>query len=393
MKENVFDILIVYTDKLATSPNALSLDAVFPFAKDSGYESYNTVYGYFLKICEKSGLKAAFSTSNDIIGAGRCQGFWVYKNNSWQKNKNVCTSTIIFDKFSPINKRIRKSRSLLFSSKESIPFNNPYIFELFFDKQKTYEKFHQFSIPTVTISGKSAENVRQAYKKLRGLTKKHPNNKDFSNCFIVKDRFGAGGKYVYKFKSNQVNNIVKTLQRHKNRSFVIQPEVIFDKGYLYNKIQGPTDIRLIYLEKKIIQTYIRTAKKGEFRCNEHRGGSLKYIGKDDIPTGVISMSNKVSEILSKSDSLYALDFIISNNGNTYLLEGNTGPGLDWDLSNSKNRLEAQRLIRMIVNKLYKLSRFHKTVKTKTIETIPLPIIPFGIYPKNDPLVVFRRLSS
>jgi len=80
-----------------------------------------------------------------------------------------------------------------------------------------------------------------------------------------------------------------------------------------------------------------------------------------MPLDVVSVSNKIAKILDKKCSLYALDFIISNNGNIYLLEGNTGPGLDWNLSMKENEIEAQKLIEIIVKQLTKLAK--PTVKT------------------------------
>jgi len=111
-----------------------------------------------------------------------------------------------------------------------------------------------------------------------------------------------------------------------------------DKGFSFENSFKPTDIRLIFLGQKIIQTYIRIAKNGDFRCNEHAGGLLKYISKSEIPLEIKKGSKRIVDILNKKFSLYALDFMISNNGNIYLLEANTGPGLDWNLSVKKMKL-------------------------------------------------------
>jgi glutathione synthase/RimK-type ligase-like ATP-grasp enzyme len=356
MDNDIFDVLVVYSDRLAVSASTLEGNALLPFAKGSGSESYNTVYSYFLKVCQKNGLKVAFTTSADIIGAGKCQSYWLYEDDNWIKVRKSCFSKLIFDKFSPINTKIRKSRLLLFSSKDIKSFNNPHLFDLFFDKQKTYEKLGQFSIPTVEIDGKTLQSVNRACAKLKIILKKHPCIKDFSDEIIVKDRFGAGGLNIYKFKFDQAKKISRTLLKHNLKSFIIQPFVRFDKGFTYNNSPVSTDVRLIYLRGKIIQTYIRMAKSGDFRCNEHQGGTLKYIPQSLIPANILLISNEITKVLNKKSSLFALDFIISNEGNIYFLEGNSGPGLDWDLSNKENEIEAQKLIRIIVRELVKLTR-------------------------------------
>src|SRR3990170_1762505 len=145
--------------------------------------------------------------------------------------------------------------------------------------------------------------------------------------------------------------MVAMVEKHKKTSFIIQPYIKFDKGYSFQNSLVAADIRLIFLGGKLIQTYIRMAKDGEFRCNEHRGGTLKYISKNEVPLKVISLSKKIVKILKKKSSLFTLDFIISNYGNVYLLEGNTGPGLDWNLSIKENEIEGKKFIRIIVKEL------------------------------------------
>lgn len=346
-----FDVLIVYTETLASSASNGAETNTLPFSSGSRSESYNMVYGYFLETCSRHSLKVAFTTSADIIGPGYCRSFWKYKNKKWIKVSSPCFSNLIFDKFSPTNGRIRTRRSLLFSSDEIKSFNDPDLFNLFFDKQKTYEKLADHSIPTVTLEEKTLESVDHACTILAELMSNHPGSKDFSEDIIMKDRFGAGGRRIYKFKTGQSKKMLAVIQKNAKVSFVIQPFALFDQGFSYRNRPTSTDIRLIYLDGKIAQSYIRMAKAGDFRCNEHRGGSLAYLSLRDIPKNLVEKSNLISEMLNKKSSLYALDFIVSNNGNTYLLEGNTGPGLDWNVSLSRNEQEAKKLIRLVVKEL------------------------------------------
>ena len=167
----------------------------------------------------------------------------------------------------------------------------------------------------------------------------------------MKDRFGAGGRHVYKFKSGESQNMLAAMERNTHVSYIIQPFAMFDKGFSYKKCLASTDIRLIYLKGKIVQSYIRVAKSGDFRCNEHQGGLLTYLSLDEIPASLVAKSSLIAKLLNKKCSLYSLDFIMSNSGVPYLLEGNTGPGLDWNMSLKKNEREAKKLIRMVVREL------------------------------------------
>jgi glutathione synthase/RimK-type ligase-like ATP-grasp enzyme len=375
-----FDLLIVYSERIATSANSLSENVTAPFSKESGNESYNLVYSYFLKTCQRNNLKTAFTTSADIVGAGKCQGYWLFENETWIKTRKIGFSKLIFDKFSPTSKRIKANRNLLFSSGRVRPFNNPCLFNLCFDKQKTYNKLHKFSIPTVTIADSTRKEVDKECKALKGKIARHPYKDDFSDEIIMKDRFGAGGRNVYKFKAGQSNMMTTSMKKRKKISFIIQPFVKFDKGFSYQNFSSSTDIRLIYLGKKIVQTYIRMAKKGDFRCNEHTGGLLTYIPKNQVPSKVVAVSRNITNILDNRFSLFALDFIISNNGNIYLLEANTGPGLDWNLSIKENEIESKKLIRIIIKEAVRRISSSKNISERKAVTASVNIPMASEYP-------------
>lgn len=339
-RTTVFDVLIVYSGQTAISAAAAPTQILAPFPLKTSYAGYNLVYGYFLSTCRKNNLSAALTTSTDISGPGRCRSYWLFKNNRWFKVRRTGYSELIFDKLSPVKQEYRLSRRLLFSSKKVQPFSQPELFRLFFDKQKTYNHLSQFSAPTVTIKDSTELSLQKACLELKAMISKHPHPNDFSSEIVMKDRFGAGGRDVYKFKTDEQSKMTSII-KHSRKSFILQPLVKFDK----------VDIRLVYLGGKIVQTYIRVAKDGDFRCNEHRGGLLKYIAKTDVPAAVTSQAASLVKILNPTGSLFALDFMVSSNGNIYLIEGNTGPGLDWNVSIRKNELAAQKLIRLVVKEL------------------------------------------
>jgi glutathione synthase/RimK-type ligase-like ATP-grasp enzyme len=379
-----FDVLIVYSEKLANSANSVNEVITAPFPKGFDNESYNLVYSYFLKCCRKNNLKAAFTTSADIIGAGLVRSYWLFNKNTWIKIQKVGFSKLIFDKFSPTSKSRRVKRNLLFSSKRIRPFNDPHLFDLCFDKQKTYEMLNNFSIPTVTIEDSTRQDVIKAQKLLKEKIAKHQGRSDFSEEVVMKDRFGAGGLNVYKFGNDQTEMMTASLKKHKNISFIIQPLVKFDKGLSIQNSSGPTEVRLIYLGQKIVQAYIRIAPKGDFRCNEHAGGLLKYISQSEVSLEITAVSKSITNTLNRKSSLFALDFITSNNGNVYLLEANTGPGLDWNLSIKKNEIEAKKLIRIIIQEISKRAGLSKNISEKeaVVPAIDVPLVDGYQYPPN-----------
>ena len=355
-----FDVLIVYNSNAATSSGDEKTTIDSPFSPASDSYGYNEVYAYFLTSCQKIGIKAAFSTSSDIIGAGLCKTYWTYKKTKWHKNKQLCHSNLIFDKFSPINKSERTARELLFSDNVK-SYNSRKLFNLFFDKQKTYQALESHAIPTITLDGTSIKTIKQSCNELNTLRESHPRSSDFSDQIVMKDRYGAGGNHVYKFNPNESRKMYSLAAKHKQISFIIQPFAKFDRGFSFNNQLASTDIRLVYLGGEIVQSYIRTALPNEFRCNEHQGGTLTYLDLKDLPKSLIAKSNSIATILEKKSSLYSLDFIMSNSGNPYFLEGNSGPGLDWNTNLKSNERNAKKLIRLIAKQLLFRSDTSKSV--------------------------------
>ncbi|HPS40472.1 MAG TPA: hypothetical protein PLQ50_00490 [Candidatus Woesebacteria bacterium] len=349
-----FDALIVYSEKFSSSASDSSILNKTPFSAKFGNSSYNIVYGYFLEISAKYKLKIALTTSADIIGAGLCKSFWEFKNQKWQKNNSSCSSNLIFDKFAPVNDGIKARRKLLFSSQKVKSFNSFKLFDLFFDKQQTYEKLAAYAIPTIALNSlkdNTLQGISDACNRLAKLVSCNAHTTDFSSDIVMKDRFGSGGENVYKFTPQQFENILAIVNQNAGISFILQPFIKFDRGFNYNNSPVMADIRFVYLGDKIVQSYIRIAQPGDFRCNEHLGGTLIYLPLKTIPQKVVNQANLIAKILNDQSSLYALDFVMSNNGNVYFLEGNTMPGLDWNTSLKTNEVEAKKLIKLIVEEI------------------------------------------
>lgn len=375
---HIFDVLVVYTQNIATSASSTIQGNKMPFSLSPGREHYNSAYAYFLKTCQKYGLTAAFTTSQDIIGPGTCSNYWEYKNSKWEKIEEHAFSPLIFDKVSPLHQNSKYKRRILFSKGIAKPFNDTSLLSLFNDKLKTYTDLSNFTIPSVKVT---LDTLEEDISTLTKLTIAHKNKHDFSTEIILKDRFGAGGIDIYKIKSNTITQITKILMKKDDISFIIQPFVKFDKGYSYQDIKGFTDIRIIYSQGKIVQRYIRTAKKRDFRCNEHQGGQVKYINQTAIPKSVTEVSNGIMKILNKK-ALFALDFIVSNNGNAYFLEGNINPGIYWGKNSHEDKINTQKLINVIVKELKK-----RTDATKHAKTIK------KYYPENPFIAVYPPLES
>lgn len=343
------DVLVVYSSHAALSASTTDSTSKHPFHLTSKSAGYNLPYAHFLQVCAKQGISAGFTTSTDIIGPGACSSFWTVREGEWGKVRQSACSTQIFDKISPTSTKVIAARKLLLSTKAINPFNDRELHGTFFDKLLTYKRLPAFSIPTVGIPSSTAIQIEKSLIKMQNLVQKHPYSGDFLPKFVLKDRFGAGGNHVYEIDANFIKKIHTIMVKNPTIQFVLQPFLAFDAGFSYKGKRSATDIRLIFHHNKILQSYLRLAKEDDFRCNEHQGGQLIYVTKRGIPDAIQTIAQKIVKKINKPDSLYALDFIVSNSGHVYFLEGNFGPGLDWDIRKKVNEKMSKQLIASIVD--------------------------------------------
>jgi len=356
---NEFDVILVYSGN-ANSARDGHYREKYPFSSKGSRGIYNDSYRYFLLRCKKMGIKAAFAASKDIIGSGLFQSFWTY-DKEWVRNYTKAHSQVLFDKFTLGSIKQKHKLKLFTSSKSVYMFNNKIIKDLFENKLHTYKYFKEFVMPTVEITNPSKRKIILAKTKLDKLLKKHRYEADFNDGYIIKDKTGAGGFKIHKIDFDKFG--FKKIMKHyevdkKNKkilSYVIQPFINCNKGFSFGKYCGLIDLRLILLNHKIVQTYIRIAKKGKIQCNEHQGGNLVYMPIKIIPKDVLTMSRKIIKKLNAKlnlkHSLYTLDFMRSSNGNLYFIEGNINPGIDWNHRKKINEKKSKELINLIVNEL------------------------------------------
>lgn len=164
------------------------------------------------------------------------------------------------------------------------------------------------------------------------------------------------------------------MKKNQTVKFILQPFLNFDNGFQFEGQACSADIRLIFLGSKFVQSYLRIAQNGDYRCNEHQGGRLKYVKKAELPKIVIQEAETIAKTLAKFNSIFSLDFIISNHGHVFLLEGNTGPGLDWNPLIKENEIEAKKLIRIIVQELKRRVKKYDSSKN-SLKKINLHLLP------------------
>lgn len=346
-KVDIFDVIIVYTSNLANSAKNYSPQLPTPFHNKNVTTENDASYLYFMQLFEKNGITVALSTSKDVIGAGKCSSYWKVENKKWVSVKKSCFSQNIFEKFQPTDSFQTHQYTVLFSSSSVTPFIPPFLFTLFSDKQKIYDTFPTCTIPTVSITDRSKEGIQSALNQLFELIADHPRSSDFQSQLIVKNSTGYGAMHVYKITDNFLTKIETIMLKNRNLSFVIQPFINFDHGDSIQSLSGFKEYRLVYHKKKIVQVYLRYAKKGDFLCNIPEGEI--EIQTREIPKSILTAAKYINKKIPSKNCVYSLDFIISKNNNVYLLEGNTNPGIVWTEKYPQNVKKTKKLMNIIVD--------------------------------------------
>lgn len=361
LRASWFDVLIVYSSTHAASAGNIRAGKT-PFANSESFSSYADSYAYLLDQCTASNLRAAFVTLNDIKGPGTAKSYWTHSISGWSRSHGMIKAQIIFDKCSPRTTAQIRQRNLLFSSTQIVPFNEIELYNLFFDKLTLHESLYTVTIPTVEVEAGNLLSADSAITRLEIVKSIHANNEDFDSGYVLKDRYGSGGNNIFPIKYDDRQHIMAIVASNPTVNFVLQPMVMFEHGFSYKNSVGKTEIRLIYMKEKLVQVYLRTAAPQEFLCNGHQGGVVTYVPTRQLSNKIKKAALRTIELLPPHNSLYSLDFVVSDRGNPYLLEGNTGPGLNWDKNDIHDIRGAKKVIRVIVEEL--LDRVVKNKSSK-----------------------------
>lgn len=343
-----FDIMIVYDAHLAHSAADPTYREAAPFSSNGEYFNCNATYQYFIEYCKEQGLQTAFTTTHDIAASGQFKSIWIYTTR-WERVQELTKAKVIFDKFSNLLTRNHAAYKLLTTILEPLPLLHNQAMRIMFDnKLETYLQFPNYTIPTVQLDSLAPTSIEKAERALAAQCRVHPYRDDFGSDLVLKDQFGLGGNQIYKITDEAD---FAAVPYNPATHYILQP-LIQASGFVIDHYTGSSDLRVIICNDQIIQSYLRVAKTGEFRANAQQGGELIYLTLDKIPADVLTMITEIKQRLPSQTALYTLDFIKSNHGHLYFIEGNNSPGLNW--FDREDETRAKELIHLLVNNLQQL---------------------------------------
>ncbi|MEK7159039.1 MAG: YheC/YheD family protein [Patescibacteria group bacterium] len=234
---------------------------------------------------------------------------WAYRDGVWEKINQPIKPDLIFDKIKGVRNYNLYDLKMKIASQVKF-FNNP-LFRIIVDnKFSQYLLFGEF-MPKSYLANDRIE-LKSSVERLQ------------TDKVVVKPLFGSGGFDI------KIAEKAKVLTGRFNFPVLVQEFIRSEKGIPgLSKGKEVADLRLVFINHKLIYALSRIAKPGSLFTNFHQGAGAKLVEEKSVPASVKAMVKKIVAKLSLfSEAHYCLDFIFDNSGRPYLLEMNSTPGFD-----------------------------------------------------------------
>ena len=262
--------------------------------KKVGMES---VYQNFIRLGKKEGVFIFISIPSLVKGI-RVEKAITYQGR-WTTVRNI-RADYIFDKLSYGGRRKQIIKKI---SKHIKVINDPDLSFICDNKLLTCKTFPQFSPQTLNVT---RENFREVVEKIQ------------SRKIVFKPWYGSGRKGIVIKKRSQV------CPKDIGNQYIAQEYIDTREGI--KGIPRPNALRFIVSNREIVFYTLETAKEGEMVS-----GNVKAVkvSKNNIPF------RKIKKILNEIDyvfrnyfpRLYCVDCFITKEGEIYIAEINSKPGL------------------------------------------------------------------
>jgi glutathione synthase/RimK-type ligase-like ATP-grasp enzyme len=234
---------------------------------------------------------------------------WAYRNKKWLKLTDPIKPDLIFDKlagkydYSLFDFKMRLSQDVKI-------FNHP-LFRTMLDNKLSQAMFLGEFMPKSLL----ATNRRELDSVIKKIT---------SSKVVIKPLYGSGGFGILIEEKNELS--------YDKISFpvLVQEFVKSENGIPgFSKNKEVADLRMIFINHKLIYSLSRIAKDGSLFTNFHQGATAILVPEEKIPSSAKNMAEKIIQKLSiYPEANYSLDFIFTNSGEPILVEMNTTPGFD-----------------------------------------------------------------
>ena len=270
---------------------------------------FRKAYAIFSRRAEKQGIQVYFANYKRFK-KGKLTVSWNFHHGRWSKVRNQKID-IVYSRFARSlfarNKENKKAIKFKFDIADEINvINHPLIDKFCWDKKIISDILPEDTPKTFLV------NTDSGARKVVGSIK--------TKKVVVKPRYGTLGKGVIITDKQWLPEIKKNT--------LIQ-EFIDTSNGIKNVVKGYHDLRVVIINGKIDHAHVRTPKKGLLVANVALGGKKMFIKKEQIPSKIISIVNKIDLMFEKYyPRIYSVDFLIDKSGKPFIVECNSQPMID-----------------------------------------------------------------
>lgn len=297
-------------------------------------KDYQYSYEYFYSICKKNGIQM-YRASYEWYDYEKniFKHAWIFEgeNANWKRVDNI-KPDLIYDK--------TKARMEVYYKKELIEDSYPFINNLHFsrlvdDKFITSLFFDKWSKKNWLV--RSKKEFFEAIKLIK------------SDKIVAKPVSESGGKNVMILDKKNISKIPNI-----KGTFIIQEFIDSSRG-VPGFSSSMHDLRLVFVNNKIVYSYIREPKAGSYLANLAQGGSLKIVPEKKLPKSlkpIIKYSNEIFKTFNPR--IYSIDFMFDEKRKPWIVELNSMPGLYFTSAEKPYMLKMYDELLMIFKKKLKI---------------------------------------
>jgi glutathione synthase/RimK-type ligase-like ATP-grasp enzyme len=270
-------------------------------------KDYQYSYEFFYTLCKKNGIQMYrasyewYDYKKNIFNYA-----WIYEgeNANWKRVFNI-KPDLVYDK--------TKARMEVYYKKELIRERYPFINNLEFtrlidDKLTTSLLFEKWSKKSWLVEDR--KGLKKALEKIRGKK------------VVLKPLIESGGKGVLILNKEDIIKKAKVDGPHILQEFIDSSRGVPEFS------EGIHDLRLVFVNDKIIYAYIREPKKGSFLANLAQGGSLTIVPLKKLPKSLLPIIRHANDIFKTFEPrVFCVDFMFDEKGKPWIVELNSMPGL------------------------------------------------------------------
>jgi glutathione synthase/RimK-type ligase-like ATP-grasp enzyme len=297
-------------------------------------KDYQYSYEFFYSLCKKNEIqmyRASYKWYDDKKNIFKYAWIYQKENAGWKRVKNI-KPDLIYDK--------TKARLEIYCAKELLGKNYKFINDLEFtqlvdNKFLTSLLFEKWSKKSWLVKTKS--ELKIVLPKIK------------TSRVVLKPLMESGGKDVLILDKKSA------IQKISDNHLWLAQEFVDSSQGVPGFSKGAHDLRLVFVNEKIIYAYIREPAKGKLLANLAQGGSLTIVPLNKIPKSVLPIIQQANQIFETfNPRIYSIDFMFDEKKKPWVVELNSMPGLYFTPTEKPYMVEMYKeLLKVFKKKLEK----------------------------------------